>query len=103
MKNYYDWRSNVRQTKDSIEFMAKVEQLDPQQREHMRIVVEKLMQCYLEPDLHAVLVVGNDQTELATLLTINCDELEAAVVLGRLHELFVDINADQAPPNERLN
>ena len=93
----------MRQTKDSLEFMEKVEQLDPQQRNHMRIVVEKIMQCYLEPDLHAVLVVGNDQTELATLLTINCDELEAAVVLGRLHELFVDLNAADAPPKELLN
>jgi len=28
---------------------------------------------------------------------------EAAVVLGRLHEMFVDINADQAPPKEMMN
>ena len=93
----------MRQTKDSIEFMEKVALLDPQQREHMRIVVEKLIQCYIEPDQHAVLVIGNDKSELATLLTINCDELEAAVVLGRLHEMFIDINADQAPPKELLN
>ena len=93
----------MRQTKDSIEFMEKVESLDPQQRNHMRTVVEKLIECYLDADLHGVLVIGNDQTELATLMTINCDELEAAVVLGRLHEMFVDINADQAPPKELLN
>ena len=93
----------MRQTKDSLDFMEKVALLDPQQRNHMRIVVEKIMECYLEPDLHAVLVVGNDQTEQATLLTINCDELEAAVVLGRLHTMFVDINADGAPSKEMMN
>ena len=93
----------MRQTKDSIEFMEKVESLSQNQRDHMRIVVEKLVQCYLDPELHAVLVIGNDKTELATLLTINCDELEAAVVLGRLHEMFIDINADGAPPKEMLN
>jgi hypothetical protein len=93
----------VRQTKDSIEFMEKIALLDPQQRDHMRIVVEKIMDCYLSTDQHAVLVIGNDKTELATLLTINCDELEAAVVLGRLHTMFIDINADQAPPKELLN
>jgi hypothetical protein len=43
-------------------------------------VVEKIMDCYLSEDKHAVLVIGNDHTELATLMTINCDELEAAVV-----------------------
>ena len=93
----------MRQTKDSLEFMAKIEQLNPQQRDHMRTVVEKIIDCYLSTDKHGVIVIGNDQTELATLLTINCDELEAAVVLGRLHEMFVDINADQAPPKELLN
>ena len=93
----------MRQTKDSIEFMEKIALLDPQQRDHMRIVVEKIMDCYLSTDQHAVLVIGNDKTELATLLTINCDELEAAVVLSRLHEMFIDINADQAPPKELLN
>lgn len=93
----------MRQTKDSIEFMEKVESLSQNQRDHMRIVVEKLVQCYLDPELHAVLVIGNDKTELATLLTINCDELEAAVVLGRLHEMFIDINADGAPSKEMMN
>ena len=93
----------MRQTKDSIEFMEQVAKLSPNQREHMRVVVEKLIACYLNTELHGVLVIGNDQTELATLMTINCDELEAAVVLGRLHEMFVDINADQAPPKELLN
>ena len=93
----------MRQTKDSIEFMEKIALLDPQQREHMRIVVEKIMDCYLSEDSHAVLVIGNDKSELATLLTINCDELEAAVVLGRLHAMFIDINVDQAPPKELFN
>lgn len=93
----------MRQTKDSLEFMEKIALLDPQQRNHMRIVVEKIMDCYLNPDLHAVLVVGNDQTELATLLTINCDEFEAAVVLGRLQTLFGELNMVDAPPKEMLN
>ena len=93
----------MRQTKDSLEFMEKIALLDLHQRNHMRIVVEKIMQCYIEPDLHAVLVVGSDQTEQATLLTINCDELEAAVVLGRLHNMFVDINADGTPSKEMMN
>ena len=93
----------MRQTKDSLEFMEKIALLDPQQRNHMRIVVEKIMDCYLNPDLHAVLVVGNDQTELATLLTINCDEFEAAVVLGRLQTPFGELNMVDAPPKEMLN
>lgn len=93
----------MRQTKDSIEFMEKIALLDPQQRDHMRTVVEKIIDCYLSDDKHGVIVIGNDKTELATLLTINCDELEAAVVLSRLHEMFIDINADQAPPKELLN
>ena len=93
----------MRQTKDSLEFMEKVALLDPQQRNHMRIVVEKIMDCYTSEDKHAVLVIGSDSVGESTLLTINCDEMEAAVVLGRLHELFVDLNAADAPPKELLN
>ena len=93
----------MRQTKDSFEFMQKVEALDPQQRNHMRILVEKLIECYLDTELHAVLVIGSDVEEKSTLLTVNCDEMEAAVVLGRLHELFLNLNSADAPPKEMMN
>ena len=93
----------MRQTKDSLEFMEKVALLDPQQRTHMRIVVEKIMQCYIEPDLHAVLVVGSDQTEQATLLTINCNEFEASLILAKLDTLFSELNMVDAPPKEMMN
>jgi predicted RNA-binding protein with PIN domain len=83
--------------------MEKVALLDPQQRTHMRIVVEKIMQCYIEPDLHAVLVVGSDQTEQATLLTINCNEFEASLILAKLDTLFSELNMVDAPPKEMMN
>ena len=93
----------MRQTKDSIEFMEKVESLDPMQRHHMRLLVEKLMACYLSEDQHAVIVIGSDTEEKSTLLTVNCDEMEAAVVISRLQEMFMELNTADAPPKGMLN
>jgi len=93
----------MRQTKDSLDFMEKVALLDPQQRNHMRIVVEKIMECYLDDLAHAVLVIGHDETEQATLLTINCNEFEASLILAKLDTFFNDLNMVDAPPKEMMN
>lgn len=96
-------RRTFEQTKDSLEFLNKVEQLSPEQRDHMRRLVELIIDCYLDDDKHAVLVVGSDTNEFATLLTVNCDEMNAAVILSKLKELFMDLNQVDAPPKELLN
>jgi|Laugresp1bdmlbsn_1035097.scaffolds.fasta_scaffold17304_2 hypothetical protein len=93
----------MKQTKDSLEFMEKVALLDPQQRNHMRIVVEKIMECYIDKQFHAVLVVGSDDSDQATLLTINCDEFEAALTLAKLGGFFTELNLADAPPKEMMN
>jgi len=93
----------MKQTKDSLEFMEKVALLDPQQRNHMRIVVEKIMECYLDDLAHAVLVIGRDDIDQATLLTINCNEFEASLILAKLDTFFGELNMADAPPKEMLN
>lgn len=96
-------RRTFEQTKDSLEFMNKIEQLTPEQRDHMRRLVELIIDCYLEPDRHAVLVAGSDTSELATLLTVNCDEMEAAITLTKLKDFFLDLNQMDAPNKEMMN
>lgn len=93
----------MRQTKDSQEFMDQVDSLSQEQRDHLRIVVKKIIQCYLDDSAHAVLVVGRDDTEQATLLTINCNEFEAAVTLAKLDSFFHELNTLDAPPKEMMN
>ena len=96
-------RRTFEQTKESLEFMDQVDQLSQQQRDHLRIVVKKIIQCYLDPKHHAVVVVGSDDSETASLLTINADEMEAALTLGKLDGMFKELNMEGAPPKEMMN
>lgn len=96
-------RRTFEQTKESLEFMDKIDSMSQQQRDHMQIVVSKLIACYIDPKCHAVLVVGNDDSEQATLLTINADEMEAAGILSKLEGMFYELNTVDAPPKEKMN
>jgi hypothetical protein len=96
-------RRTFEETKESLEFMEQVDSLSQQQRDHLRIVVKKIIACYVDPKHHAVIVVGNDDSEQATLLTINADEMEAATILAKLEGMFYELNTVGAPPKEMMN
>lgn len=96
-------RRTFEETKAALEFMEQVDQLSQEQREHLRIVVKKIIHCYLDPKHHAVIVVGSDDSETAALLTINADEMEAALTLGKLEGMFKELNMEGAPPKEMMN
>ena len=96
-------RRTFEQTKESLEFMEQVDSLTQEQRDHMRIVVHNIMRCYIDKQFHAVLVVGRDDSDQATLLTINCDEFEAALTLAKLGGFFTELNLADAPPKEKMN
>jgi len=96
-------RRTIGETKESLEFMIKIDKLTQQQRDHMRIVVEKLIDCYIDDDKHAIVVTGSNTSDKASLLTINCDEMEAAVMLATLTDMYEHLNMADAPPKEMLN
>ena len=96
-------RRTFEQTKESLEFMEQVDSLTQEQRDHMRGVVKGIMQCYLDNKCHALLVVGRDDSDEAALMTINCNDFEAALILSRLSGLFTTMNIDDAPPKEMMN
>jgi hypothetical protein len=96
-------RRTFEETKESLEFMEKVDQLSPEQREHMRILVKRIVECYLDETAHGVIVISKDDETRATLLTVNCDEMEASVTRAKLELLFTELNMADAPPKEMMN
>jgi hypothetical protein len=96
-------RRTFEQTKESLEFMEQVDSLSQEQRDHLRIVVKKIIRCYLEDNMHGVIVVGSDDDERATLLTVNCNEMGASVMLAKLDLVFTQMNMEDAPPKEMMN
>lgn len=96
-------RRTFEQTKDGLEFMEKIDQLSKEQREHLRILVSRVVDCYLDDTAHGVMVIGKDDNPHASLITINCNEMEASVTLAKLELLFHEINTEDAPPKEMMN
>jgi hypothetical protein len=96
-------RRTFEQTKESLEFMEQVDKLSQPQRDHLRTVVKRIVDCYLDDKAHGVMVLGHDNEESATLLTINCNEFEAALILAKLDVFFADMNMADAPPKEKMN
>ena len=96
-------RDTLGKTKESLEFMLKVDQMTKEQRDHMRIVVNYLVDCYLHNDKRAVIIVGKDDEEQAMLLSINSNEMESCLLLSRMQNYFHELVTANAPPKEMMN
>jgi predicted nucleotidyltransferase len=96
-------RRTFEQTKESLEFMEKIDGMTKEQREHLRLVVKKLVDCYIDDKQHAIVVAGSDDSDRAHLITINCNEMDASVMLAKLDVVYTELNMADVPPKEMLN
>ena len=96
-------RETLGKTKESLEFMLKVDRLTQEQRDHMRIVVNYIVDCYLNDDQRAAIIVGKDGSEQAVLLSVNSNEMESLELVTRLQGYFTEMVMADAPPKEMLN
>ena len=96
-------RKTITDVKDAKEFLEKLESLTPERREHMRIVVKALIECYLREDVRALVVVAEDDNPFGELLTINCNDMEALGMLNQIQGMMHEIVTADAPPKEMMN
>ncbi len=96
-------RKTITDVKDAKEFLEKLESLTPERREHMRIVVKALIECYLRDDVRALVVMSEDDNPFGELMTINCNDMEAMGMLQKVSEVMLDVTTRDAPPKEMMN
>ena len=96
-------RETLGDTKEALEFMAKLDSMSPERREHMRIVVRALVECYVRDDVRALIVVSEDDNPFGELLTINCNDMEAMGLLQKVSEVMLNVATADAPPKEMMN
>ena len=96
-------RETLGDTKEALEFMAKVDQLTPDQRRHMRHVIEALIDCCLNDTTRGIVVVGRDEDDLAMVMSVNCSDVETSVLLSKVDEAFMLKHMRNQPPKEMLN
>lgn len=96
-------RDTKEMTKGAIDFNAQIEKLTQEQREHLRKAIVGLVACCVDETRHAVIVLGRDEDPRAEVLTINCNEMDAAFMLSCLTETFMSANLEDAPAKEMFN
>jgi hypothetical protein len=73
------------------------------QKDHFKTLVYALLQCYAEDKQAAVIVLGDLTDETASVVTVNCNEMDAATLLLAADNFFNYINMREAPPKEAMN
>jgi len=96
-------RDTKEMTKGAIDFNAQIEKLTQEQREHLRKAIVGVVACCVDDTRHAVIVLGRDEDPRAEVLTINCNEMDAAFMLSCLTETFMSANLEDAPAKEMFN
>lgn len=73
-----------------------------EEQEHFKLVVLQLVKCYGDDPDQAVLLIKS-KGEMAGLITMNVDDMEAASLLLEANDFFGYLNMAGAPPKEAFN
>ena len=86
------------------EMAALIDALTPDERTHFRQSICMLAMCYgKQSTMQAVIVVGRANEDMASLTSVNCDDMEAAQLLVAANEFYGFLNMAGAPPKEQFN
>jgi len=65
-------------------------------------VILELVKCY-GPDPNQALILFNGSEKLSGILSLNCDDMDAAALLLEANDFFGYLNTIDAPPREAFN
>lgn len=85
------------------EMEAALQKMDADQREHLRILISEIVQCYLNEDLHGLVLIGKGQFKPLKIMSVNTTEMEAAALLTVANEYISYSTMQDAPPKEKFN
>jgi len=89
--------------KNADEIEVAVNKMSADQREHLRIVISELIQCYLDDSLHGMVLIGKEPFERFKVMAVNTNEMDAVSLLGAVNEYVQESVMDDAPPKELFN
>ncbi len=68
-----------------------------------KLLIHKLVMCYGDGNAQGVVIVGRAEDQLAGVVTLNCDEMEASQLMLAANDFFGFLNTLGAPPKENFN
>ena len=85
------------------ELERRVAGMSDEEQAHFKLLIHKLVMCYGEGKSQAVVIVGRAEDNLAGVVTLNCDEMEASQLMLAANDFFGFLNTLDAPPKENFN
>lgn len=88
---------------NQIDMEAALEQMTPEQREHLKVVLNYIVECYLNDTTHGLLLTTSSEDPFLRIIAINATDMEAAGLLGSADQFLNFRLLDDAPPKEMMN
>jgi hypothetical protein len=85
------------------ELERRVEAMSDEEQHHFRLLIHKLVMCYGEGKAQAVVIIGRAEDQMAGVVTLNCNEMEASQLMLAANDFFGFLNLVDAPPKENFN
>jgi hypothetical protein len=81
---------------------ARLATMSDEEKAHFKMVVLELIKCY-GSDAHQAVLLFNGSDKLGGVVTLNCNEMEAAELMLEANDFFGYLNVIGAPPKEAFN
>ena len=85
------------------ELERRVEAMSDEEQHHFRLLIHKLVMCYGEGKAQGVVIIGRAEDQMAGVITLNCNEMEASQLMLAANDFFGFLNTVDAPPKEQFN
>ena len=85
------------------ELERRVEAMSDEEQHHFRLLIHKLVMCYGEGKAQGIVIIGRAEDQLAGVVTLNCNEMEASQLMLAANDFFGFLNVLDAPPKENFN
>ena len=85
------------------ELERRVEAMSDEEQHHFRLLIHKIVMCYGEGKAQGVFIIGRAEDQVAGVVTLNCNEMEASQLMLAANDFFGFLNVLDAPPKEQFN
>jgi hypothetical protein len=87
---------------DEHNLEARLALMSDEEKHHFKTVILELVQCY-GPDAKQAVILFSGSEKLGGIVTLNCNEMEAAELMLEANDFFGYLNVIGAPPKEAFN
>ena len=78
-------------------------ELDEAERDYLKLIISRVIRCFVDDDHEAVLLFGKDGTTQIAMCTVNCEEIPAANMITYAYNMTSFMATVGAPPKEKFN